>query len=152
MCKIRLNNCSRAKFVILPAVILILFTGCFLPCCFGREKPQILFNKYQFTQDTIFSPSNTNIFAPGERVYYLITLPKKSQEKQLLVQVLKSGGEGERLGYELVWGKRVKIRDEHLHYFTDYVVFNSTGAYAMRVYSRDNPTKVLTSAYFYVRN
>lgn len=70
----------------------------------------------------------------------------------LLIQVLKIGGEGERLGYEMAWGKRVKLRDEQVHYFTDYVVFNTTGAYAMRVYSRDNPTKVLTTAYFYVRN
>lgn len=133
-------------------LIIILLIGFFMPSCYGREKSVILFNKHQFTEDTILSQSNTNVFQPGERIYYLITLPKKVESQMLLVQVLKIGGEGERLGYELVWGKRVKLRDEQAHYFTDYVVFNSNGAYAMRVFSRDNPTKVLTSAYFYVRN
>lgn len=132
--------------------ILLLCVGVFAPSCFGREKSVILFNKNPITQESILSQSNTNVFKPNERIYYLITLPKKNNSKMLLVQILKIGGEGERLGYELVWGKRVKLREEQPHYFTDYVVFNTTGAYAMRVYSRDNPTKVLTSAYFYVRN
>lgn len=136
----------------LLTVIFIFVVYAFSPKCFGREKSVILFNKYPMTQDTILSQSNTNVFKPNERIYYLITLPKKSNSKLLLVQVLKIGGEGERLGYEMVWGKRVKLRDEQVHYFTDYVVFNTTGAYAMRVYSRDNPTKVLTTAFFYVRN
>lgn len=133
-------------------VLLLLCVGVFSSHCFGKEKSVILFNKNPITQDSILSPSNTNVFKPNERIYYLITLPKKSTSKMLLVQVLKIGGEGERLGYELVWGKRVKLRDEQVHYFTDYIVFNTAGAYAMRVYSRDNPTKVLTTAYFYVRN
>jgi len=133
-------------------LIIILLSGFLMPSCYGREKSVILFNKYQFTEDSILSQSNTNVFKPGERIYYLITLPKKVKSQMLFVQILKIGGEGERLGYDLVWGKRVKLRDEQVHYFTDYVVFNATGAYAMRVFSRDNPTKVLTSAYFYVRN
>lgn len=133
-------------------IILLLSVGVFAPSCFGREKSVILFNKNPITQESILSQSNTNVFKPNERIYYLITLPKKSNSKMLLVQILKIGGEGERLGYELVWGKRVKLREEQPHYFTDYVVFNTAGTYAMRVYSRDNPTKVLTSAYFYVRN
>lgn len=137
------------RFFVFIIILLNLFV---VPSCLGREKSVILFNKYPFTEDTILSPSNTNVFKPGERVYYLITLPKKVESQMLLVQVLKIGGAGERLGYELVWGKRVKLRDEQVHYFTDYVVFNAPGAYAMRVYSRDKPTKVLTSAYFYVRN
>ena len=49
-------------------------------------------------------------------------------------------------------GKRVKLKDEQKHYFTDYVVLNDTGAYAMKVYSKDNPTKILTTGNFYVRN
>lgn len=103
--------------------------------------------------DTINSPSNTNVFVTGERIYYLITLPKPVEAKSLLIQILKVGGDSdERLGYELVWGKRVKLRDGQAHYFTDYVVFNTKGAYLMKVYSRDNPTKILTTANFYVKN
>lgn len=133
-------------------LIILLLSSFLISPCYGREKSVILFNKHQYTEDTIISESNTNVFQSGERIYYLITLPKKVKSQMLLIQILKIGGEGERLGYDLVWGKRVKLRDEQAHYFTDYVVFNAKGAYAMRVFSRDNPTKVLTSAYFYVRN
>ena len=134
-------------------VFLLLFCMNFFLPVLGREKSVIVFNKFPISEDTIVSSSNTNIFSPGERIYYLVTLPKKLQKQMLLIQILKVGSSpDERLGYELVWGKRVKVRDEQTHYFSDYVVLNSTGAYAMRIYSRDNPTKILTSAYFYVRN
>ena len=82
-----------------------------------------------------------------------MTLPKPVEKKSLLIQVVKVGGDkDERLGYDLVWGKRVKLRDENDHYFTDYIVFNQTGAYIMKVYSRDYPTEILTTGNFYVRN
>lgn len=122
-------------------------------CACDNEQANILFNKHQFTQDTILSPSNTNVFKPGERIYYLVTLPKQVESKMLLIQIVKIGGDkAEMYGYDLVWGKRVKLRDEQAHYYTDYVVLNSTGAYTMKVYSRDNPTKILTTANFYVKN
>ncbi len=124
-----------------------------ITCACDKEEPVILFNKYRFTQDTIVSQSNTNVFAPGERIYYLITLPKPVETKMLLIQVVKlGGGSEERLGYDLVWGKRVKLKDEQKHYYTDYIVLNDKGAYAMKIYSKDNPTKLLTSAHFYVKN
>ncbi|MBR6722231.1 hypothetical protein IKL64_02130 [bacterium] len=125
----------------------------FFTCACDKEKSVILFNKYRFTPETINSPSNTNIFKPNERIYYLVTLPQQVESKLLLIQVFKLGGESdERLGYDLVWGKRVKLRDEQKHYFTDYIVMHGTGNYVMKVYSRDNPTKILTSGHFYVKN
>lgn len=125
----------------------------FFTCACDNEQSVILFNKHVITPDTIASGSNTNVFQPGEKIYYLITLPKPVEKKSLLIQVVKIGGDkDERLGYDLVWGKRVKLRNEQIHYFTDYVVFNQTGAYTMKVYSRDNPTQILTTGNFYIRN
>lgn len=122
-------------------------------CACDNEQSVVLFNKHQFTPESIVSNSNTNVFQPGERIYYLVTLPKTVTSKFLLLQIIKvGGGQDERLGYELVWGKRVKLKDEQKHYYTDYIVLNSKGAYILKVYSRDNPNKVLTSAYFYVKN
>lgn len=121
---------------------------------FGCDNTQalILFNKYPITSDTIASSSNTNVFKLGERIYYLITLPKPVEQKSLLIQVVKIGGDAdERLGYDLVWGKRVKLKDEQAHYYTDYIVFNQKGAYTMKVYSRDNPTQILTTGNFYIK-
>lgn len=135
------------KFLVFViSVILTIFT-----CACDKEQSHILFNQHPFTQDTMFSGSN--IFKPGDRIYYLITLPKPVETRRLFIQVVKVGGDkDERLGYDLVWAKRVKLKDEQIYYFTDYVVFNQTGVYLMKVYSRDNPTKILTTSQFYVKN
>lgn len=136
---------------ILLIIVTIFIT--FLTCACDKEKSVILFNKHRFTQDTIISPSNTNVFQVNERIYYLITLPKQVESKMLLIQIFKlDGDKDERLGYDLIWGKRVKLRDEQKHYFTDYIVLSGKGNYVMKVYSRDNPTKILTSGHFYVKN
>ncbi len=135
-------------FLTVVTILIAIFT-----CACDKEKSVILFNKHQITSETINSPSNTNVFKPNERVYFLITLPQQVESKLLLIQIYKlDGGDDQRLGYELVWGKRVKLRDEQKHYFTDYVVMNGKGNYVMKVYSRDNPTKILTSGHFYVKN
>ena len=132
------------KFLaLIISLIIAIFT-----CACDNQKAYILFNKHPFTPDTM--TSSTNVFKSGERVYYLITLPKPVETKRLLVQIFKLGKE-DRLGYDLVWGKQVKLRDEQIYYFTDYVVFNETGGYLMNVYSKDNPTKILTSNEFYVK-
>lgn len=137
------------KFVLF---IIVIFVSIFTCAC-DSEQANILFNNYKFSKETITSTSNTNIFKPGERIYYLITFPKKSESKMALIQVFKLGGDkDERLGYDLVWGKRVKLKQEQVFYYTDYIVLNGTGNYVMKVYSRDNPTKILTSANFYVKN
>ena len=137
------------KFVLffITLVTVVFVCGC------DEEKAYILFNKHPINSETIYSSSNTNVFQPDERIYYLVTLPKQSESKLLLIQVFKIGGDkDERYGYDLVWGKRVKLRDEQHYYYTDYIVMSQKGAYVMKVYSRDNPTKTLTTANFYVKN
>lgn len=61
-------------------------------------------------------------------------------------------GSNERLGYDLVWARRVKLKDEQVYYYTDYVAMSSAGSYVIKVYSQDEPTKLLTTSQFYVRN
>ena len=132
------------KLIALITLFLIAFFtfGC------DNKKSHILFNKYPFTKETI--SSTTNVFAPNERIYYLITLPKPVKSQRLLIQVVKLG-KHERLGYDLVWGKQVKIRDEQIYYYTDYFVLSETGAYMMKVFSKDNPTEILSATEFYIK-
>ena len=133
--------------------IFIIFFIMLFVCACDNEQSVILFNKFPITKESIVSNTNTNVFKPNERIYYLVTLPKPVVTKSLLIQVYKLGGDkDERLGHDLVWGKRVKLKDEQIYYYTDYVVMNKTGSYVMKVYSRDNPTKVLTTNSFYVKN
>lgn len=137
------------KFLILIiSIILTMFT-----CACDNEQSVILFNKHVITPDTIVSPtSNTNVFKPGERIYYLITLPKPVETKSLFIQVVSvDGDKDERLGYDLVWSRRVRLKDNQVRYYTDYVVFNQKGPYIMKVYSRDNPTQILTTGSFYIK-
>jgi hypothetical protein len=127
-------------------LIALAFVMIFTTAC--EKKAYILFNKYPFSEETM--SATTNVFKPGERIYYLVTTPKTVKTKRLLLQVMKMG-KHERLGYEIVWGKQVKVRDEQVFYYTDYFVFQEAGAYEMRAYSRDEPTKLLTANYFYIR-
>ena len=135
---------SLHRFFLLLA---LLFVMIFTTAC--KKQAYILFNKYPFSEESM--SATTNVFKPGERIYYLVTTPKTVKTKRLLLQVMKMGKD-ERLGYETVWGKQVKVRDEQVFYYTDYFVFHSTGAYEMRAYSKDEPTKLLTTNYFYIRN
>ncbi|MBQ7125676.1 hypothetical protein IJO12_01165 [bacterium] len=136
---------------------LILFLVTVLIFCFNsaqaKEKAFILFNKHPITNETITSTSNTNEFNSGERIYYLIGFPEKLYKKSLLIQIFKVGGDkDERFGHEIVWGKRVKLKTQQHNFYTDYIVINQNGVFVMKVYSRDYPTKILTSANFYVKN
>lgn len=132
------------KFFLL---VMLVFAVIFTTAC--EKRAYILFNKYPFSEETM--SSTTNVFKPGEKIYYLVTTPKTVKSKRLLLQVMKMG-KHERLGYETVWGKQVKVRDEQVFYYTDYFVFHEAGAYEMRAYSKDEPTKLLTTNNFYIRN
>jgi hypothetical protein len=94
--------------------------------------------------------STTNVFKPGDKIYYLITTPKPVETNKILVQVYKLGS-NERLGYELVWGKMVKIRNEQVYYYTDYFTFWEKGRYVMQVFSHDDFTNPLAVNEFFVQ-
>ena len=68
----------------------------------------------------------------------------------MYIQVIKKDNSYGRLGYKLVWTKDVRLKDEEVNYYTDYLVLNQKGFYIMKVYSKDNPQKVFTSAEFRV--
>lgn len=122
--------------------ILILFIIFFATGC-DKNKSYIVFNHQAITPENVLDASY--LFKPQERVYYLITLPKPVITRQLYIQVFKRDNDEMRYGYQLVYGKTVKLKDEQQYYYTDYFVFNEKGLYEFKVYSKDNPTKELTS-------
>lgn len=121
-------------FVLL--LISLLGAGC-------QDKSYIVFNRQEITPENILDVDY--VFKTGERVHYLVTLPKPVVTRQLYIQVFKRDNKEMRYGYKLVYGKTVKLKDEQQNYYTDYFVFNETGLYEFKVYSKDNPTKELTS-------
>lgn len=92
---------------------------------------------------------NSYAFKPGQKIYYLILLPKNVNSRFLYIQIIKMGSTG-RFGYDLYWADTVRLKDEQLYYYDSYIVINERGTYVMKVYSKDNPTKVVTTAQFYV--
>lgn len=113
------------------------------------DKAGILFNNNPITEENVLD--NSVKFMTGQRIYYLILVPKKVRSRYLYIQVVKKDNDYGRFGYDLYWSKNVRLKDEEVNYFTDYVVINQKGFYIMQVYSKDNPTKRLTAAEFYVQ-
>ncbi len=132
------------KKVFLP--VLFVFISVLLCGC--SEKSGILFNNNPITAENVLDNSTT--FVAGQRIYYLIYLPQKVRSRYLYIQVVKKDNDYGRLGYNLFMTKDVRLKDEEVNYFTDYIVINQKGYYIMQVYSKDNPTKKLTAAQFYV--
>ena len=131
------------RFIVLLILIILLTTA-----CTKVDKPAILFNRHPITEQNVYDYSV--IFPIGTRIYYLILIPKKIQSRYIYIQVIKKDNSYGRLGYNLIWTRNVRLKDEEVNYFTDYLVLNEKGFYIMKVYSKDNPQKVLTSAEFRV--
>lgn len=67
------------------------------------------------------------------------------------MQIIKKDNDYERLGYKVYYGKDIRLKDEQIYYYDDYIVINQSGAYVMQIFSRDNPQKVLTMNEFWVK-
>ena len=135
---------KRLILVVLSLFLVVMTTAC------GREKAGILFNQHKITVDNAFD--NTAVFAPNQRIYYLVFIPKKIATKRIEIQIIKKDNKEERLGYKLYWSRTASMTADQIYYYTDYVVLSEPGAYVMQVYSKDNPTKRLCMAPLWVRN
>lgn len=132
------------KIIALIVFVLFLFTGC------TQEQAGILFNRQPITEKNIYNHSKA--FPVGSRIYYIILMPKKVESRYLYIQVVKKDNDYGQLGYNLIWTRNIRLKDEEVNYFTDYFVINQKGYYVMKVYSKDNPHKMLTTNEFYVGN
>lgn len=132
------------KILLIISLLFIIFstTAC------DTDKASILFNHDPITKENVMNYST--IFAPGERIYYLILTPKTVHSRFIYVQIIKKGSYGQ-YGYSLYWANTFRLKDEQMYYYNDYVVINEKGAYIMKVYSKDEPEKVLTQAQFFIQ-
>ncbi len=115
----------------------------------NTDKAAILFNRDPITEENVLN--NSTIFERNERIYYLILMPKTVHSRYIYIQVIKKDNDYAQLGYKLYWANTFRLKDEQVNYYNDYIVLNESGAYIMKVYSKDNPQKVLTQAQFFVR-
>ncbi len=133
------------KLWILVSIFLVMLTttGC------TGDKPAILFNKYPITEDTVMGYGN--LFKPNTRIYYLVLIPEKIHSRYIFLQIIKKDNKEGRLGYKMFYGKTVRLKDEHVNYYDDYIVIGEPGAYVMQVFSKDNPQKVYALGQFFVQ-
>lgn len=136
------------KLLLLFSILILAFFTTACDYSGKTDKPAILFNTRPITEQNVMDMSS--VFVPGARIYYLILMPKTQNSRILTIQIIKKGSK-DYLGYSLFMTRTVRLKDEEERYFTDYLVINEKGAYIMKVYSRDNPQKVLTQAEFYVK-
>ena len=115
----------------------------------NTDKAAILFNRDPITEENVLN--NSTIFERNERIYYLILMPKTVHSRYIYIQVIKKDNDYAQLGYKLYWANTFRLKDEQVNYYNDYIVLNESGAYIMKVYSKDDPQKVLTQAQFFVR-
>ena len=130
-------------------LIFTLFIAVFTVSC-TSGKSGILFNSNKITMDNAFNYSTVFVF--NQRIYYLVFMPKKIATKKIEIQIIKKDNKDERLGYKLYWSRTAVMKTDQIYYYDDYVVISEPGAYVMQVYSKDNPTKRLCMAPFWVRN
>lgn len=132
------------------AVLMLFVLMVSVSACKKPDKAAILFNQEKITVDNAMNFSNA--FQVNERIYYLILIPKKIKTNRIEIQVIKKDNKYERLGYKLAWSYSARLYDDEMYYYDDYVVLSEPGAYIMKVYSKDNPTKVLCMNQFWVKN
>lgn len=119
-----------------------------LGCACSKDRAAILFNKYPISEKNIYDCSSA--FKRGMRIYYVILMPKKVESRYIYIQVIKKDNDYGRLGYDLILTKDIRLKDEEINYFTDYIVLNQKGFYGMKVYSKDDPHNPLAVGEFYV--
>ncbi len=134
------------KKVFLTAITCLMF-GLMTACSWQTDKPAILFNHQPITEQNVTDYSNT--FQRGARIYYLVLMPKTQNSRILILDVYKVG-DGGQFGYSQYLSRTIRLKDEEVRYYTDYIVLNSKGTYIMEVKSYDNPQKTLTQGRFFV--
>ena len=127
---------------------LMLFVMTVFSAC-SSDKAAILFNRGKITAQNVMNYSS--VFSPNQRIYYLILIPKKIKTRTIEIHVIKKDNDYMRLGYNLYWSYSAYLKDDQMYYYDDYVVISEPGAYVMRVYSKDNPTKTLCMSQFFVK-
>lgn len=127
---------------------LMLFVMTVFSAC-SSDKAAILFNREKITAQNVMNYSS--VFSPNQRIYYLILIPKKIKTRTIEIHVIKKDNDYMRLGYNLYWSYSAYLKDDQMYYYDDYVVISEPGAYVMRIYSKDNPTKTLCMSQFFVK-
>lgn len=134
---------TKQFFIILILFLTLLTSGC------NRQKPIILFNKDPISIENIFT--NSRAFKTGERIYYIVIVPKPLEYPYIRVQLIKKDAKIEHWGYKIAFTVDGRLTKDEIYYYTDYVVVHEPGYYFMQVFSKDKLMEPLARGDFFVR-
>ncbi len=134
---------KKLVLVFMSLLVMVFSSAC------HSDKPGILFNMEPITTENAMH--YTSVFDKNQRIYYLIFTPKPVETGMIEIQIIKKDNQYARYGYKLFWTHSARLKEEQIYYYDDYVVIPEKGAYIMKVYSKDNPTKPLCMAQFFVK-
>jgi len=137
------------KHLVIILIVILAFCAPAFAWFSKKDKPVIIFRSKPITETNVMAQESE--FKSGERIYYLITMPKMQYSRKLYLQVVKIDNAIGYAGFNLVWTRDVKLKDEYVTYYTDYFVLNSPGMYRLQVYSQDRPTKLFARNEFWVK-
>ena len=92
------------KLILFCTIILLICCGC------NKDKAGILFNKHPISEQNIYDHSK--MFPVGSRIHYVILMPQKVESRYLYIQIIKKDNDYARYGYQLIWTKDVRLKDE----------------------------------------
>ena len=130
-------------------IILLIIILPFMLCgCKEKKVPGILFNNEPITRENLKHASRS--FEAGKRIYYLFYSPKKIEAEFIRVQILKSGDNIPKGGYNIILSQDHRIMKQNMFYYYDNFTLYQTGRYIMQVFDIENLSEPLAWNYFYV--
>ncbi len=95
----------------------------------------LYFNSQPITKETVNYPSRS--FAVGQKIYYVVIVPKGFKNDYIRVQVVKKEDKTNHWGYTIYHSRDFHI-DTSKNYFTDYIVLGEAGYYFMQIFDFDH--------------
>lgn len=114
---------------------ILLFLSTVFLCGCKKDQPLLLFNDQPITKQTVNSPTRNFVF--GQRVNYLLIVPKGFKRDYIRVQLVKKEEKTQHWGYKIYQSRDYHV-DTTKNYFIDYVVPGEKGYYFVQVFSFDN--------------
>ena len=137
-------------FHLINAIIFII--SVFILCGFGlpqRQKPFVLFCPLPIDQNTISTA--TTVFKAGEKIYYMIYIPKGFQDDFIRIQLIKQNDKVPIGGYTVRYTQDVDVPLNSTTYYND-VTISEKGVYIMQVAEMNNFNKALVYGSFRVED
>ncbi len=121
------------KLLLLSVLIITIFM---VSSCSREEKSLILFNHNPITRLNVLE--NATDFKVDERIYFIYMTKKNLEGEDIRIKIFKRDSKANGLMNTLVYSNDFRLKKGEINYFTDYIVMQKSGDYAMLVFRKDN--------------